>query len=221
MYKTVLKLIGTEYPLTEKDVGSFNNIEAAGLEFDIHSYDAKGLGVISTMRAVHKSFPMTMTSIIVNPFEIDAPLVSHDRVTAMGNETVIIEPYNTLLGNSFKTAGMEEIKDAFSFIPETESKELWYDSLRLNGTVSKKGDASLKSLFDELVIKYFAAYLEEVKKAPACDKAEKIKKASVYTEGLLSRGGPATDPFMKDFGTEKTKELFRNYLFGTGENEGK
>lgn len=35
-----------------------------------------------------------------------------------------------------------------------------------------------------------------------------------YAEGLLANGGPSTDVFKKQFGDEKTAELFRKVLFG-------
>ena len=43
----------------------------------------------------------------------------------------------------------------------------------------------------------------------------KLEKASLYVEGLISKGGPSTDAFKKAIGEERTAELFRNILFGT------
>ncbi|MBP5767284.1 MAG: hypothetical protein J6X47_09930, partial [Clostridia bacterium] len=46
------------------------------------------------------------------------------------------------------------------------------------------------------------------------DVEAKKKKAAVYVEGLLEKGGPSTDAFIKAIGAEKTGELFRKVLFG-------
>ena len=50
---------------------------------------------------------------------------------------------------------------------------------------------------------------------PACGEEKKREKAAVYSEGLLVRGGPATDPVKAAIGEEKTAAFFRNVLFGT------
>ena len=50
-----------------------------------------------------------------------------------------------------------------------------------------------------------------------CPTQEKREKTSIYAEGLLKNGGPATDVLRKELGEEKTAKLLRTVLFGTRE----
>ena len=81
---------------------------------------------------------------------------------------------------------------------------------------AKKGKKAHTPGFDATVMHYLAKYLQTAKNAPACEADSKLEKASVYVEGLLTNGGPSTDIFKKGIGEERTAELFRNVLFGTG-----
>lgn len=47
------------------------------------------------------------------------------------------------------------------------------------------------------------------------DRAAKQEKTRCYVNGLLEKGGPSTDAFIKAIGRDKTTELFTNYLFNT------
>ena len=104
-------------------------------------------------------------------------------------------------------------------LPERDPGEHWYDSIKLPESISKKGKKAQTSDFDKMTEEYFAAYLASIPTADVDDIAAKSTKASVYVEGLLTNGGPSTDVFKKQFGEEKTTYLFRNILFGTGENK--
>ena len=91
----------------------------------------------------------------------------------------------------------------------------WYDNIKFQESVSKKGKKKQKVSFDELTKKYLKAYIELAKNAPKCDEDAKKNKASVYVEGLLENGGPSTDIFKKHYGEEMTGYLFRKILFAT------
>ena len=155
-----------------------------------------------------------MDTFIINPTECDAPLFSYDRVFAMGNDTLILELYDTFLGE----AHLEQIatvNKAYRELPGHNLGKHWYDNIKLAESNAKKGNKKDKQAFDNLTKEYFKAYVEVLKKVNKCDSAEKREKASVYVEGLLANGGPSTDVFKKYFGKEKTEELFRKVLFGT------
>lgn len=210
----MLDAVNKDYPLTEKKVGEFAKVKAKGMSFVIKQYEAKGLGNVSVMEAKGFFGLMQMDTLIINPVEKDLPLFSYDRVLAMGNDTLIIELYDTLLGNQDLT-GIKAVKEENKALPDHDLGEHWYDSIKLPESVSKKGKKEHSGSFDALTKAYFLGYLAG--DVNPCDAATKREKASVYVEGLLSNGGPSTDVFKKEFGEEKTAHLFRNILFGTGE----
>ena len=156
-----------------------------------------------------------MDTLIINPLEKDLPLFSYDRVLAMGNDTLIIELYDTLLEkhdfselNTWKAENKE--------LPEHNLGKHWYDSIKLPESVSKKGKKEHSSAFDKFTAVYFEKLLNSsAANTSVSNKKAKNEKASVYVEGLLSNGGPSTDVFKKEFGEPKTAKLFRKVLFGT------
>ena len=211
----MLDKVNQEFPLTEKSVGEFANIKAKGMKFQIKQYEAKGLGNVSVMEAKGFFGLMQMDTLIINPLKKDLPLFSYDRVMAMGNDTLIIELYDTFLEKqdfSELTLWKEENKN----LPEHDLGKHWYDSIKLAESVSKKGKKEQSKAFDKFTVSYFEKYISN----PAAgitvsDIKAKREKASVYVEGLLSNGGPSTDVFKKEFGEPKTTKLFRKVLFGT------
>ncbi len=211
----MLDKVNQTYPLTEKSAGEFANVKAKGMKFRIKQYEAKGLGNVSVMEAKGFFGLMQMDTLIINPLEKDLPLFSYDRILAMGNDTLIIELYDTLLGKhdfSDLNAWKEENKN----LPDHDLGEHWYDSIKLAESVSKKGKKEHSSAFDKFTRIYFEKYLtNKAAEVSVSDKKAKTEKASVYVEGLLSNGGPSTDVFKKEFGEPKTAKLFRKVLFGT------
>ena len=212
--QNMLKILGVSFPLEKKQVGEFEKIKVSGMNFTIEQYYAKGLGNVSVMRAAGFFGLMKMDTFIINPTECDMPLFSYDRVLAMGNDTLILELYDTLVGEA-DLSGLRDVKDANKNLPHHDLGSHWYDSIKLSESDAKKGKKKDSSSFDAMTAKYFMAYVECAKKASACDAAAKKEKASVYVEGLLSNGGPSTDIFKKHYGEEKTAYLFRKVLFGT------
>jgi hypothetical protein len=189
-------------------------LKVSGMKFRIRSYHAPELGHISVMEATGFFGLMKMDTLIITPMKKDMPLLSYDRVLAMGNDTLIFELYDTLLGDTDLSA-LESVKNSISHIPEHELGAHWYDSIKLPLSLTKKGKKSHTALFDETASQYLEKYLLSAENAPACEADPKRKKASVYVEGLLENGGPPTKLFQKSLGKEKTSELFRIVLFGT------
>lgn len=211
----MLDKVNRDFPLTEKSVGEFANVKAKGMKFQIKQYEAKGLGNVSVMEAKGFFGLMQMDTLIINPLKKDLPLFSYDRILAMGNDTLIIELYDTLLEKqdfSELSLWKEENKN----LPEHSLGEHWYDSIKLAESAAKKGKKEHSSAFDKFTDVYFEKYLSsKAAKISVSDIKAKTEKASVYVEGLLSNGGPSTDVFKKEFGEPKTAKLFRKVLFGT------
>ena len=214
MMNYIMDNLGKCFTLKEVSTGEFQKVKAKGMTFTIKQYEAEGLGNVSVMEAVGFFGLMKMDTLIINPKVKDAPLFSYDRIFAMGNDTLIIELYDTMLG-ACDLSDVKAVKEAYAELPERDPGTHWYDNIKYAESISKKGKKAQTGSFDELTKKYFEAYLTSVDKAEACDASAKLEKASVYVEGLLSNGGPSTDVFKKEFGDEKTAKLFRKILFGT------
>ena len=210
----MLEAIGKAYPLTELSCGEFAQQKVSGMKFQIRRFEAEGLGSVSIMVAKGFFGLMKMDTLIITPTAVDMPLFSYDRVNAMGNDTLIFELYDTLLGET-DLAGLEKVKQASALLPDHDLGAHWYDSIKLPVSLSKKGKKVTTPAFDDCTLAYLQAFLQDAKGAAVCEAAPKREKASVYVEGLLTNGGPSTDVFKKGIGEEKTAELFRKVLFGT------
>lgn len=214
MMNNLLAVMKKQFLLEEKNVGEYRKLKAKGMTFEIHRYEAKGLGNVSVMSAQGFFGLMKMDTFIVNPVEKDLPLFSYDRIYAMGNDTLILELYDTITG-SYPAEKIQTVKDEYKTLPEHDLGKHWYDSIKLKESAAKKGKKAQTALLDAMTTAYFTAYMDGAAQMSACDANAKRKKASVYVEGLLANGGPSTDVFKKQFGDEKTAELFRRILFGT------
>ena len=211
MTEKLLSMVQEKYPLTEMEVGDMKKLKANGMSFAVQAYKAAGLGHVSVMRAKGFFGLMKMDTLIINPYEIDLPLYSYDRIFAAGNDTLIVELYDTLT-TEYPEQALEAAKAECPDF-ERDPGEHWYDSIKLACSISKKGKKAQSLQFDELTRKHFEAYLAGGN--AVTDAVKKQEKASVYVEGLLEKGGPSTDVFKKALGAEKTNGLFRKYLFGT------
>ena len=214
MIQKMIDAISASYPLTELDCGEYARQKVSGMNFTIRRYRAEGLGSVSTMVASGFFGLMKMDTLIITPTEKDMPLFSYDRVHAMGNDTLIFELYDTLLGKT-DLSHVDQVKKASALLPDHDLGAHWYDSIKLPVSLSKKGKKASTPAFDDCTISYLAAFLKDTKAAAPCEAAPKREKASVYVEGLLTHGGPSTDVFKKGIGEEKTAELFRKILFAT------
>ena len=215
MVNRLKTLIGEKFPLSEIGCGEFAKMKVNGMDFYISAYKAEGLGHLSVMTAKGFFGLMQMDTLIINPTEIDLPLYSYDRIFAMGNDTLIVELYDTLLSD-YSEEGMNGVKakKKYSSIPERDPGEHWYDSIKLSSSISKKGKKKHTDLMHSLTDQHLEAYIKS-SKTPVTDRAAKLEKARVYVNGLIEKGGPSTDVFKKSIGQEKTRELFERILFGT------
>jgi hypothetical protein len=211
MTNKILDLIKAKYPLSPIDAGDMATLKASGMKFSVEAYKADGLGHVSVMRAKGFFGLMKMDTLIINPTAIDLPLYSYDRILAMGNDTLIVELYDTIVGD-YSEDGMISVKEKFASLPERDPGEHWYDSIKLPSSISKKGK-KISAELDEMTFEHFEAYLSS-SSTPVEDGESKKDMAAVYVNGLLEKGGPSTDVFKKQLGIEKTTKLFREILFG-------
>ena len=209
MLEKLLDAIKARFPLTEKD-GATRQFQVMGMTFEARACAAMGLGHVGVMTA---RGPMQMETLVINPFELDAPILSYDRIHAMGQETVMAEMYDSLLGDSFRADGIVQALGESAAVLEKE-RESWYAPLIVQPWLHLKGAAGDGERCDAIAADYVEAYLAAAQAAEPCDPDQKRRKAGAYSQGLLEHGGPATDPVKAATGEEFTAELFRQTLFG-------
>lgn len=215
MTEALFAAIADTFPVSEVEHGDIGKFKVKGMNFVTRNFWAEGLGSVSIMEAKGMMGLMKMTTFIVNPFLLDAPLISYDRIKAIGNDTVYLEVFDTTLSDAFDNKVMEGIEREYKELPDHDLGTHWYDYMRVGTPICKKGKKKDSDSFDLMSEAYFTAYIEACKKAPLCDEDEKRKKAASYSEGLLINGGPATDPVKAELGDEKASLFFRKVLFAT------
>ena len=212
MTDKLLDVIKERYSVAPLSVGKFATLKASGMKFTVRAYRAEGLGHISIMRAKGFFGLMKMDTLMIVPFEKDLPLYSYDRIQAMGNDTLIVELYDTLT-QPLDLSFLAHIKAKFRHLAERDPGAHWYDNIKLPESISKKGKKAEQDDFDALAAEHFSAYLN----APAkkvVDTEKKKERSANYVNGLLREGGPSTDVFKKALGESTTEELFKKVLFG-------
>lgn len=211
MIESLLDEVKKKYTLEKRDRGEFSKMKVSGMKFDISSYSAPALGNISTMSAEGFFGLMKMETLIVVPIVMDMPLLSLDYINAAGNETLIIELYDTLL-SPFDASRIMDVKKKYASVPDKDAGKHWYDDIKLKESIYKKDRKN--PLLVKLAEDYLTSYLESPS-SEAADIKAKAEKTESYVNGLLAHGGPSTDVFKKKFGEEKTALLFKKVLFPT------
>ena len=195
----MLLLLAENCGFSVSDPEEVQELKVSGMKFHIRTYKAPELGHVSVMKATGFFGLMKMDTLIITPTHKDMPLFSYDRVLAMGNDTLIFELYDTLLG-SIDLSALDAVKQSAAYLPDHDLGTHWYDSIKLPQSLSKRGKKAHSTSFDATASHYLAKYLAAAKLAPVCEAAPKREKASVYVEGLLQNGGPSTDVFKKSIG---------------------
>lgn len=215
MIQKMLRTITAKYHLNGITLGEFGKMNLGVMNYRIWAFHAEGLGHVSAMTASGMMGLMKRDILIINPTEKDLPLLSYDRVNSLGNDTLTYALYDTVL-DPCNLSLVEAVSEKYASLPDHDPGEHWYDAIKLPLSLAKKGKKAQGAAFDSCVMEYLDAFLAAADTAEYCEPSPKKDKASVYVEGLLTNGSPFTDAFKKDLGEEKTAELFRNILFGTG-----
>lgn len=208
-----LSLVKNTYQVKERNLESYSIIKKKGMTFHISGYEVKDIGYISTLQMSAMFGLMKMRMLVFTPLNVDAPLFSYDYINAMGNETLLLELYDTQIEPTDLTA-LNAVKANYNRLPNHDLGTHWYDHLKLTPSLAKKGK-KLTEDYQKLCNDYFHAYLTLLDKAPACDRAAKQAKVREYTNGLLTNGGPSTDQFKNLIGDEATKDLFTRFIFSS------
>ncbi len=202
---------GTYFRLVPKDMGDLSQITGKGMEFRTESYEAEGAGSLCLLHMEGMAGLMRMESATFTPSRLDGPIFSMDRICVNGEETLLLELFDTFLSpQSFPEP--EAVKDRHAGLPAFEPEKAWYSDLHLPGSAFYRGREIGEEL-DRLVREYTGAYFRALLRCPACAPAEKDRKNAVLPEGLLSKGGPAVDQFKAMLGEGKTTVFMKKYMF--------
>ena len=214
MLDSVLEIFKNRYSFSEADDKEYRSFKVNGMKFDVTGYDVEGVGKASLMNAKGMAGLMKMSTLIINPTDVDAPLLSADIIKAMGNNILIVEMYDTCLGARPGEEAFLEIGKKYAHLKDMETEKRWYDGIRFKSSIAKKVSSKEAGELLTLTEEFAKAYLELLEKSVPCDKEKKLEKARAYSHGLIENGGTSTDSFLKAWGKEKTQDFFDKVLFG-------
>ena len=209
------RMLEERYDVMNESIGADEHKKAKGMAFTTVCSRVGEIGHLCIVRMKGFFGLMKMETVVFTVTGRDAPLINLDRVSAFGRDTMMIEMYDDQL-----TAYPEEYLQAFAElksrdadIPDGNSGEHWYDSITYPCSYHKKAKGQ-NERFLAAAHDYFAEYLDQLEKAPACDRAEKEKKAGSFAQRLLKEGGPAVDQVTKLFGSDFAERLVLKYMYG-------
>ncbi len=214
MIEKLIEEFAQSYTFDAIENKEFDSFKVNGMDFEVKAYDAQFLGRVSSMKGKMKFGLMKMETLIVNPLELDVPLLSLDLVQVPGKLIVILEQYDTLANARRNESVFLNIKEKYEDLEDRPSKSAWYDELRYSSSIGKKISKKKADRAKEMIEEYFEAYLDLCRDARVIGKEEKKVKADLYRDGLLENGGASTDSFLKAWGKEKTERFFKEVLFG-------
>lgn len=199
--------------VTKRDVSPWQVIHKKGMKFHVESYEIRGIGYLSVIRMNAMLGLMKMDTAVLTPVSKDAPLFSYDIIHVLGNDTLLLELYDTQL-QAVDVSGVDAVKKRYAHLPDNDLGKHWYDHLKLSPTLSKKGK-KLTEAYGPLCREWFDAYLTVVRNASECDRSAKQTRVAEYVDGLFEHGGPSTDQFKKLIGADEAKNLFHRFVFSS------
>ena len=211
MINTIKELAGACFRLTEQNIGDYANMKGKVSRFRTKVYDAEGAGRLCVMEMKAAAGLVRMETGVFSPTQLDGPIFSFDYIKATGNETLILELYDTTLSHpNFEQ--LTEVTGRYANLLNYDPGEHWYDSMRLPVSAYKKGRKIKKEAF-AMMRDYAAEYFRLLEECPVCDPEEKKQCNAAFASGLLVNGGPAVNSFREMMGDERTEEFISEYMF--------
>lgn len=212
----LLEQLSRTYSVVKTDVGQDAHLTKSGFHFDTEVYEIGELGHLCFLRMKAMLGLMRMETVILAVTGKDVPLLNLDWVKVPGKETQIVELYDTQLQPC-----PEENLAAYQRLLERDADlqdyvsggSHWYDKLLYPCSYHKTGKGVGERLA-RAAHDYAAAYLEQLKAAPACDAEAKKAKTRAFAENLLNHGGPAVDQVTRLFGRETAERLILRHMYG-------
>lgn len=207
----LIEIFKNNFELEAIDIKEYSNIKVGPMKFNIQCFDIKGVGRLSFMQGKALFGLMKMDTIILTAVKKDIPLINYDRIKSFGSDVLIIDAYNTC--DTLKQyPNLLAIKNTIANLDKYELKPNWYDSLRMEESIAVKSKKS--EILDTAAINYFTEVASIINTADSIEIDKKSALQASYVNGLLENGGASTNMFVKHIGSDKTKELYNNYLFG-------
>ncbi len=202
---------GARFRLTQQDIGPFANMKGKVSKFRTKVYDAEGAGRLCVMEMKAAAGLVRMETGVFSPTELDGPIFSFDYIKASGNETLILELYDTTLSHP-DLSDLVMIAERYADLPDYDPEEHWYDSLKLPVSEYKRG-RKIGRKAAAMLTDYAEAYFRLLAECPDCDPEEKKACNRAFADGLLSNGGPAVNAFREIMGDERMEAFIREYMF--------
>ena len=211
MDNPILDLFALRGRLISKDVSPWQTFSGKGMEFHLESYDWDYCACVSFLSMRGFFGLMKMETLICTPYAQDIPLFSYDRIHAFGNQSLLLELYNTQ-SKPINLSSLDAVKSSYKDLRNKKVKSGWYDGLRLSPSTFKQGSENhLSQLGRDMA----TAYLDLFSNLHDVDISVKKGITRAYVEGLISNGGPAINTIRGMLGDEATETLFRRFIFGT------
>ena len=214
MIDNIQKKLSAFGRVRQRDMGRFASVKKGLTSYTFSAYETAGTVRFSVIRMKAFFGLMKMESLVVSPLTKDAPMMSADYIRAFGKETLILEFYDLTLRPTGDTDAFLTIRDSCRDLPDTTLSERWYDTLKLRGSIAKKGK-KLTARYADLCERYAKAYIDLVKNAPDCEKAEKQSCLRDYVEGMFVNGSPTVEVFSRLLDRASARELYGRFLFAS------
>ncbi|MCQ2770628.1 MAG: hypothetical protein MJ236_02380 [Clostridia bacterium] len=214
MISEVIEFLKSNYEVSQKNVGKYALIKKNMMKFDISSYDVKGIGSFSYVKMSGMFGLIKMDSLIFTPLCVDAPLWSIDRMAAMGNDILYIEAYDLTLETGRDYPSIATLKEKYSYLPNVDRKEYWFQNLIINGTITKKGK-KLSAEYNKVMKDYCEAFVKIMAESKPCEVSEKRKPVQEYVDGLFEKGSPTVEQFTKLMDKAETKDMYERFIFSS------
>ncbi|MBQ9004437.1 MAG: hypothetical protein IJ087_21570 [Eggerthellaceae bacterium] len=207
------------FALTQKDLGADARMSAKGITFATEAWEIEGIGHLCIMKMRAFFGLMRMETVVISPTHVDMPLINIDWVKAFGNETQMVELYDTQLqpwpaecSNVF-----ERLLERDADLPDAPGGgERWYSDILYPCSYRKRG----KGLTGRLSIAaqdYIVSYVDQLADAAVCDERAKAAKVRSFATRLFDEGGPAVDQVVRLFGRPTARRLVVRHMYGADE----
>ncbi|MBP3885828.1 MAG: hypothetical protein J6D54_12955 [Olsenella sp.] len=212
----ILHVLEQHFTLVQEDLGADAVLSKGGMTFTTEGWKIDGIGHLCFMRMRGFFGLMRMETAVISPTHVDAPLFNADWVKVLGNETQIVEMYDTQLQPLPAECGrvFEVLRERDADIPDVPSKgERWYDSILYPFSYHKKGKG-IEDRLSTAAQDYLVSYVDQLAGMAACDEREKAAKVRAFATRLFDEGGPAVDQVVKLFGRTVGQRLIVRHMYG-------
>lgn len=192
----------------------FRKIRVKGMPFRISRYVAEECCNVAVME-VNKLI-MKMFTVIITPFDKQAPVVSLDLIRLPHKSRYICVVYE-FDGPCYAPRYDSIVSDYLDAEPFPQT---WYSHLvtygkKFKGIPGRRGRKQCECFIREFVNRTCGIYSDaDIIGAPGCDERDRqTDQIQQYVHGLIEKGGVTTDAFKNVLGIEQLTEFYDTVLF--------